>query len=117
MENESTKQKIYIDLLMRALPLIRNSLTWENQTLIDNKLWLFEEAEFVHNISLSITEPDFNDHDIHFLNFHAKRYYENGQRSWNYNENIKKIAKLMNEVPEKLKDKLKWSGPETNEKA
>ncbi|MEW6710229.1 MAG: hypothetical protein AB1403_10445 [Candidatus Riflebacteria bacterium] len=114
MENVSLKQKIYIDLLMRALPLIRNSLTWENKALAENKAWLFEEAELVHNISLSIIEPEFNDHDFHFLNFHARRYYENGHKSWNYIENIKSISTLMDEVPEKLKYNLQWNGPSKN---
>ena len=117
MGKESIKQKNYIDLLMRSLPLIRNSLTWDNKTLTENKAWLLEEAELVHNISLSIIQPEFCDHDIHFLNFNAKRYYENGHQSWNYIENIKSIATLMNEVPEKLKSKLQWNGPKINESA
>ncbi len=117
MEKESLKQKIYIDLLIRALPLIRNSLTWDNKTLTENKAWLYEEAELVHNISLSITKAGFGDHDFHFLKFHAKRYYENGKQSWNYLENLKSIARLMNEIPENLKEKLQWAGPITEEPA
>lgn len=37
----------------------------------------YYEVELVHNIMLTILNPDFEEHDIHFLNNQAKHYYDN----------------------------------------
>jgi hypothetical protein len=41
--------------------------------------WLryhYELAEFVHNLYVSLLEADFTDHDIHFLNYQARSFFE-----------------------------------------
>lgn len=54
------------------------------------------------------------DHDIWFLNVQARTYCEQCDeiRSPLYRENVECIKELFGLVPEELKGKLDWAGPQ-----
>ncbi|EST58037.1 hypothetical protein K151_2093 [Proteus hauseri ZMd44] len=72
------------------------------------------EAELLHNIVISLTEEEMTEHDVFFLNNHARFYLENAhdKKCANYYSHEDDIKKLFSIVPEHLKDKLEWDGPE-----
>ena len=107
----SKKQELIEELYFRGLPLLRNALTWVEKDFQKDRRFLFEEIELIHNLFLSLADKDFTDHDIHFLNVQAKRYFEHAKESFLYSENVKTIKQLFLTVPNQMKDKLKWPGP------
>ncbi|NIG77540.1 zinc ABC transporter substrate-binding protein [Klebsiella sp. Ap-873] len=106
------KNELYVKMLELALPYIRNLLQLERKEKILN-LSCYLEAEFVHNLTVTILDKNFTDHDIWFLNHQAKAYFEkcNEDISPNYNQNIMYIKELFSIVPNDLKSKLIWVGP------
>jgi len=106
----SRKQEIYTELLFWALPAIRNTQSGSAlQKALDKSS--YQEAEFVHTLQHSILEPEFVDNDIHFLNFQARNYFENGKCSNPYQAQITLVNELFNLVPENLRGELLWQGP------
>ena len=67
-----------------------------------------ELAQLVHDLPVSILEPEFGDHDFWFLNVHARSFL---QRCTGDAMIRGKIAALFRLVPEDLRDKLEWQGP------
>ncbi|MBG2802985.1 hypothetical protein NA898_15880 [Proteus cibi] len=107
------KIEIYSNMLWRSLSYIRNIQT---QTCIGkafNKSCYYE-AELLHNVVISIIEEEITSNDIYFLNNQAKFYLEkaNKRECTNYFSHQDDIKKLFSIVPEHLKDKLEWDGPE-----
>ncbi|KMJ45889.1 hypothetical protein AB204_06770 [Xenorhabdus khoisanae] len=107
------KIDIYSNMLWRSLSYIRNIQT---QTFIGkafNKSCYYE-AELLHNVVMSITEEEMTSNDIYFLNTQARFYLENAdkRKCTNYFSHENDIKKLFSIVPEHLKEKLEWHGPE-----
>lgn len=88
--------------------------------LLNPRLWkdqaTYEEAELVHNLHPSLFEPEFVDHDIWFLNWQAKYYCEHAKRSPFYLTHVGLIQELFALVPEPMRSRLKWPGPEVQAK-
>lgn len=74
----SRKQEIYKEFLFWSLPLVRNVQTQSWWAHLRRSKLCYNEVELVHNLYISILDADFIEHDIHFLNFQAKEFYENG---------------------------------------
>lgn len=72
------------------------------------------EAELVHAIHYSITETAFVDHDIHFLNCHARYYLDqcSDKISPLYQGHRRRIRELFSLVPETRRVQLDWDGPD-----
>ncbi|WP_323862231.1 hypothetical protein [Xenorhabdus szentirmaii] len=72
------------------------------------------EAQLMHNIVTSLSTTEITDHDIFFLNNHAKDYLESADEKYhnNYNTHKKSIRLLFELVPEHFKEKLEWNGPD-----
>lgn len=106
------KNEIYVKMLGLALPYIRNLQRMEKrEKILDVACYL--EAELVHNLTITILDKDFKEHDIWFLNNQAKYYFElcNEEISPNYNKHVTYIKELFVIVPGYLKCKLTWVGP------
>ncbi|MGV3663369.1 MAG: hypothetical protein ACO1TE_24570 [Prosthecobacter sp.] len=78
----SPKQKIYRALLAGVLPYLRVMAgipLWRR--LLNPRLWqeqsAYHEAELVHNLHPSLFEPEFERHDLWFLNWQARHYCDN----------------------------------------
>lgn len=72
----SRKQLIYREFLRRGLSWLRSVKglrLWNRK----QRFALYVETEFLHNLYVSILEPDFIDHDIWFLNKQARWYIDN----------------------------------------
>lgn len=108
----SDKQEIYKIMLMRAIPHIRNVQSSSMFTKALDKS-CYQEAELVHNLYVSILIPEFIEHDIWFLNYQARRYYEQPKsvRSNYYEAQCSSITELFNLIPENMKGGLLWAGP------
>jgi hypothetical protein len=108
----SPKQEIYREMLRLALPWIRNvsSLPWWRR-IRDRSA--FYESELVHNLSVSLFEPDFVEHDIWFLNHQARVYHDQcgPSRSPNYHRQLELIRELFALVPPPLQTRQSWGGP------
>lgn len=106
------KNEIYINMLSLSLPYIRNVQTWSEREKGRNVSCYFE-ADLVHNLTHTLLIPEFTDHDIWFLNYQAKSYFENcnDEISPNYSQQIEYIKRLFAMVPETLKPQLLWVGP------
>ncbi|WP_343464429.1 zinc ABC transporter substrate-binding protein [Pantoea sp.] len=106
------KNEVYVKMLGLALPYIRNLQRLEKK---EKKLNLscYLEAELVHNLTVTILDEKFTEHDIWFLNNQAKYYLEKCSEdiSPNYNQHLKYIKELFSIVPDDLKPKLTWIGP------
>ncbi len=106
----SRKQEIYTELLFWSLPTIRNVQSGSFWSKARDKSCYYE-SELVHTLHTSILESEFVDNDIHFLNYQAKSYFENGTCSVAYNAQIALINELFELVPENRKGNLLWQGP------
>ncbi len=109
----SRKQEIYRELLMFGLPYLRTvrSLRWWQSK---RRLALYEEAEFLHNLYVSILEPEFVEHDLWFLNHQARRYLADAdpRHAVCFEHHRRLIQELVSLVPERLRARLEWAGPE-----
>ena len=108
----SPKQEIYREMLRLSLPWIRNVSSWSWWHRIRDRS-AFDEAELVHNLSESLFESDFTDHDIWFLNHQARVYHDHcsPSRSPNYHRQLELIRELFSLVPPALQSRLNWGGP------
>lgn len=108
----SRKQDIYRELLQFGLPYLRSlrSLRWWEKR---RRQALSEEAEFLHNLHVSILEPEFMDHDIWFLNHQARSFLAHAEPRYApcYEHHGRLIRELFTLVPEPLRHKLEWAGP------
>jgi hypothetical protein len=109
----SRKQEIYRELLQFGLPYLRSvqSLRWWQTA---RRQALYAEAEFLHNLSVSILEPEFGSHDIWFLNHQARWFFAHAD-PWHapcYEHHRRLIRELFALVPKPLRDKLEWAGPD-----
>jgi hypothetical protein len=103
----SRKQEIYRDLLWWVLPQLRMRPTfrdwfWGQRSRVQ------ELAQLVHDLPVSILEPDFGEHDLWFLNVHAKSYFERCPDDGLIRD---KVVELFRLVPDRLRGNLKWQGP------
>ncbi|MEF9678454.1 zinc ABC transporter substrate-binding protein [Pectobacterium aroidearum] len=103
------KNEIYIKMLLLSIPYIRNM----QQHKKSSDLSCYYEAELVHNLVYTILTPDFEDHDIYFLNNQARYYIENcsDDISIVYSGQKELISSLFEMVPQEMKSKLQWEGP------
>ncbi len=99
-------------MLYRTLPHLRNISTWTRWRRLRDRS-AYYEAELVHNLPVSMFEPDFVEHDVWFLNVQARTYYSecSADLSSLYPEQIKRIRELFSLVPGPLRSKLQWEGP------
>lgn len=106
------KNIIYVRMLALSLPYIRNIQTWDEKTKGKDRSCYFE-VELIHNLTVTLLESEFFDHDIWFLNRQARSYLENcsDEISPNYHEHLKCIKALFELVPDALRPKLLWPGP------
>nr|WP_248463852.1 zinc ABC transporter substrate-binding protein [Pectobacterium versatile] len=100
------KNEIYVKMLILAIPYIRSIQSHKGRT--DRSC--YHEAKLVHNLAYTILTPDFEDHDLYFLNHQARYYIENcsDEISPNYNGHKALIISLFDIVPENMKHKLAW---------
>jgi hypothetical protein len=109
----SRKQEIYRELLQFGLPSLRavRHLRWWQKA---RREALYVEAEFLHNLYVTILEPEFVDHDIWFLNHQASWFvtHADPKQVACYYHHERLIKELFALVPDRLRDKLMWSGPE-----
>jgi hypothetical protein len=111
----SKKQQLYCEILECILPFIRNIQThssWDR--------WrygaFYPEMELVHNMHRIVIFPEFTEHDIYWLNSQARIFVNRGNNPVHgfYEPIVAIIAELFSMVPEPLKQKLTWRGPELN---
>ncbi len=109
----SRKQEIYREFLQFGLPYprgVRYVRWWQTA----RRVALYEEAEFLHNLYVSILEPEFVNHDIWFLNHQARKFLQHADPRHTpcYDHHQGLIRELFTLVPERLRDKLEWAGPD-----
>ena len=109
----SRKQEIYRELLQFGLPSFRavRHLRWWQRA---RRQALYVEAEFLHNLYVTILEPEFVEHDIWFLNNQARWFlsHTDPKHVACYHHHERLIQELFALVPDGLREKLMWSGPE-----
>ena len=118
----SRKQGLYKEILRWTLPTLRNGLSRFRRLkpllLIDIKQQqrlrnYYLLAEFSHNIHNLILKEDFVDQDVYFLNAQAHGFFKNANEYCeHYSLLVFYIQELFKEVPEHLRHKLTWQGPE-----
>jgi hypothetical protein len=120
MGNEiSEKQAIYQQMLRWVLICNRNDLSFSARPTLLRLMFrkrltmlrnAYERAQLVHNLYVSLFEPEFTSHDIHFLNIHARSFVENnaGCQADGYSEIVALIDELFAIVPDGLRPKLTW---------
>jgi hypothetical protein len=108
----SPKQIIYREMLRWTLPHLRNisRARWWRRV---HDLSAFYESELVHNLPVSMYEPEFVEHDVWFLNFQARAYCEqcSASKSDLYPQQVERIRELFVIVPKHLRATLQWDGP------
>jgi hypothetical protein len=74
----------------------------------------YYEVELIHNLPVCVFEPEFVEHDVWFLNVQARTYYWECSAGLSslYPEQVKRIRELFSLVPEPLRSKLQWEGPQ-----
>ncbi len=118
----SRKQEIYRQILAQALPFNRNELSQlcavDFLELLPPKRqsalrYQYQVAQFVHNLSATILVENFTQHDIHFLNYQARKFFENNDDQCRfYSLFAYYIQELFKEVPEERRHELSWDGPQ-----
>jgi hypothetical protein len=107
------KQQIYYDILDMMLPAMRNVQRQSSWRRFGYGSF-YPELELVHNVHRLLLVPGFTEHDVHWLNSQARIFFERGNnRAHALHEPITScIAELFTMVPEPLKKKLSWQGPD-----
>lgn len=119
----SRKQEIYAEILSWTIPTIRTGLSPYSHIIPLRMLGpsrqrllksYYELAQLVHNLYVSIVEEDFNDHDLYFLNIHARSFMKRNSEETCpcYNLLLYYIQELFKIVPDSMREKLEWEGPE-----
>jgi hypothetical protein len=106
------KQKLYLEILERILPFMRNIQThsaWQRFRYGS----FYPELELVHNLPQLLLIPHFSEHDMRWLNAQARTFVRDGDNPAHafYEPITACIAELFTLVPEPLKEKLQWQGP------
>lgn len=111
----SRKQELYAELLGRTLPSLRNLSTQSWWHRARNRAFFFE-SELVHNLFVSILDPEFGSHDLWFLNRQARAYVDSCSEKVSslYKANLETISELFKIVPESQRNALDWPGPSSN---
>ena len=109
----SRKQEIYREFLQFGLPYLRGVRyfrCWQP----GRRRALYKEAEFLHDLYVTILEPEFVDHDIWFLNHQARWFltHADPRLAPCYYHHQGLIRELFTLVPERLRGKLEWAGPD-----
>ena len=110
----SEKQRIYLDILSRILPYVRNVETWNvfRRVRFGGAL---PEAELVHNLPRCMLEPDFGREDIWWLNVQARSYCEGSTERPFHAAVAKAVCDLIVLMPAASREQLEWSGPQPPE--
>ncbi|MEO1482290.1 MAG: zinc ABC transporter substrate-binding protein [Myxococcota bacterium] len=98
-------------MLRLTVPYVRGILSWPWWRRLDSRGYC--EAELVHNLYVSILEPEFTDHDLWFLSYQSRWYAENcnASNSVLYDPLLKLIAELFELVPPEQRKMIDWDGP------
>jgi hypothetical protein len=109
----SRKQEIYREFLQFGLPYLRG-VRYFRWWQMGRRRALYMEAEFLHNLYVTILEPEFVDHDIWFLNHQARKFltHADPKHAVYYFHHQGLIRELFPLVPERLRGKLEWVGPD-----
>ncbi|MBV1774572.1 hypothetical protein KSF73_02465 [Burkholderiaceae bacterium DAT-1] len=70
----SRKQEIYRDILRLALPMLRNAFTWNLWTYYRRRAYCRELSELIHNLPVSILDPEWTAHDDWFMANQAEAF-------------------------------------------
>lgn len=106
----SRKQEIYAELLRHSLPMARNALS--HRFIYGNKREeAFRICQLTHDLYVSILDDGFNEHDIWFLNVHAREYVSRAQECVLYQTVVELLRQLFSEVPTGMRNQLEWAGP------
>jgi hypothetical protein len=107
------KQVVYREMLHCTLPHLRNISTWPWWRRLRDRSASYE-AELVHNLPVSMFDPEFGEQDIWFLNAQARTYCRecSPDLSRLYPEQVKRIRELFSLIPPPLRTKLQWDGPQ-----
>ncbi|MEL6338746.1 MAG: zinc ABC transporter substrate-binding protein [Myxococcota bacterium] len=99
-------------MLRLTIPYVRSLLTWPWWKRLGSNSGYYD-TELVHNLYVSILEPEFIDHDLWFLAHQARWYVEkcDSSLSPNYDSHLALIAELFELVPLEQRRKISWSGP------
>ena len=119
----SYKQEIYKEILFWALPAVRGTLSRFRRVRPLRMLFpgtqialrsAYETAQLVHDLSVSILDEEFTDHDLWFLNHHARSFCERNSAKdcMPYSVLCYYIQELFKEVPVHKRHELMWPGPE-----
>ena len=113
----SRKQTLYLEILERLLPFLRNIQTHSSWRRFRYGPF-YPEAELVHNLPRLLVHPEFTEYDIHWLNYQARIFTKDGNNPIHgfYDPIIAIIAELFSLVPESLEANLKWQGPQLFQK-
>ncbi len=106
------KLEVYIKMFELVLPYVR-SIQSQSSRVKSRDVSCYLETELIHSLPKSFMDTSITEHDIWFLNYQAKYYFEkcNDDISPNYNQHVDYIRMLFKMVSEKLKSKLMWAGP------
>jgi len=104
------KQEIYQELFMWGMPHIRNVQTWSYFKKGRDRSCYFV-AELLHNLYVSMFEEEFTDHDIWFINVQMRYFIEScNPKIFNgYTHFCSLLLRLLDEVPDNLKEKIQWT--------
>jgi hypothetical protein len=105
----SRKQEIYRELLWSGLPVLRNSFTYPVWSWVISRRKLGAIAELIHNLPVSVLEPDFTPHDIHFMNHQARYYCE--ATTISTEPFLELLRELFQIIPQDCRGRLTWEGP------
>src|SRR6185436_3577879 len=96
----SRKQIIYREMLWWTLPHLRNVSTWHWWNRLRDRS-AYYESELVHNLPVSMYEPEFVQHDVWFLNVQARGYYECCSQGISplYFQHVERFRELFSLVP------------------
>ena len=105
----SPKQSVYREMLHWTLPHLHNVSTWQWWPRIRDRSTYYE-AELVHNLPVSMYEPEFVEHDVWFLNVQARAYCQRCSAAVSalYPQQVERIRELFALVPQHLRSKLQF---------
>jgi hypothetical protein len=107
----ATAEKIYREFLRFGLPYLRG-VRYFRWWQTARRRALYVEAEFLQNLYVTILEPEFVNHDIWFLNYQARWFltHADPRHAAFYYHHEALIRELFTLVPERLREKLEWTG-------
>jgi hypothetical protein len=111
----SEKQKVYLDILEFVLPYLRSIQTnGILRRLRHRTFYFYQEIELVHNLPRLLVIPEFEEYDVHWLNTQARNFVLRGRKDFPFYQRVcDDIRTLFALLPDDLRQKLIWNGPET----